>query len=87
MGNCPTIVHTISSVRLSTRFDNEFVINHALSINFILKDIVKPLLLPSLSIAVISFYITTESVLYFSLFSPRHSNCSSNLFGNCLMMK
>ena len=34
--------------------------------------------LPSLETLLISFFIGTEKVLYFSVFSPRHSICPSN---------
>ena len=40
------------------------------------------LLFPSLSIFVTSFTIGTENVLYFSVFSPRQSNCPSNSLAN-----
>ena len=48
------------------RLDSEVDINLKLSINFSLYEIV--LLLSS------SFLIATEKVMYFSVFSPKHSN-------------
>ena len=60
---------SITSVRLSTRFDNEVAINHALSINFILLDIVTTLSLPSLSIFITSFSIRIEKV--FCIFAKK----------------
>ena len=54
------------SERLSTRLDNELEINLKLLINFILYIIV--LQLSS------SFLIGTEKVIYFSVFSHKHSN-------------
>ena len=34
-----------------------------------------------------SFLIGTEKVIYFSVFSPKHSNWPSNSFANCLIKK
>ena len=56
--------------RLSTRLDNELDINLKLSINFMLYEIVFPFSS--------YFFIGTEEVLHFSVFSLRHSNCRSN---------
>ena len=53
--------------KLSARFDNELDINIKLSINFIFYIIDLPLLSPLL--------IDTEKIIYFWLFSPKHSNC------------
>ena len=61
------------------KFDNEVDINLKLSRNFSLYLIV--LLLSS------SFLIGTEKVIYFSVFSPEHSNQPLNSFANCLIMK
>ena len=61
------------------KFDNEVDINLKLSRNFSLYLIV--LLLSS------SFLIGTEKVIYFSVFSPKHSNQPLNSFANCLTMK
>ena len=61
------------------KFDNEVDINLKLSRNFSLYLIV--LLLSS------SFLIGTEKVIYFSVFSPKHSNQPLNSFANCLIMK
>ena len=58
------------SDKLSIRLDNELGINLKLSINFVLYEIFLPLLN--------SFLIDTEKVIYFSVFSPKHSNCPSN---------
>ena len=52
--------------KFSAMFDNLLYMNLQVSINFILYVIVL-----SLSF---SFLIGTEKVLYFSLFSPKHSN-------------
>ena len=56
------------SDKLSTRLDSEVDINQKLSRNFNLYVIV--LVLSS------SFLIGTEEVMYFSVFSPKHSNWS-----------
>ena len=69
----------IPSDKLSTRLDSEVDVKLKLSINFSLYVIV--LLLSS------SFLIGTEKVIYFSVFSPKHSNWPSNSFANCLIMK
>ena len=69
----------IPSDKLSTRFDSEVDVKLKLSINFSLYVIV--LLLSS------SFLIGTEKVIYFSVFSPKHSNWPSNSFANCLIIK
>ena len=62
------------AVRLSTRLDAEFDITLKLSINFNLYMLV----LPFSS----SLFIGTEEVIYFSVFSPRPSNCPSNSSAN-----
>ena len=67
------------SDKLSTRLDSEVDINLKLSINFSLYVIV--LLLSS------SFLIGTEKVIYFSVFSPKHSNWPSNSSANCSIKK
>ena len=54
------------SGKLSARLDNLLGINLKLSINFILCVIVLPLSS--------SFLTGTEKVLYFSVFTPKHSN-------------
>ena len=66
----------IPSARLLARADNEVAINLALSIHFILYDILS---IASLSTFVTSFSIGTEKifgviVLNCALFSPRHSS-------------
>ena len=66
------------SDKLSTRLDSEVDINLKLSINFSLYVIV--LLLSS------SFLIGTEKVIYFSVFSPKHSNWPLKSSANCLIM-
>ena len=70
------------SDKLSTRFDNLLGMNLQLSINFILYVIVSSLSLPC------SFLIGVEKLIYFSAFSPKHSNSlplKSSL--NSLIMK
>ena len=67
------------SDKLSTSFDNDVVINLMLSINFSFHVIVLPLSS--------SFSIGTEKVIYFSVFSPKHSNRPSNFFASRLIMK
>ena len=62
------------AVRLSTRLDAEFDITPKLSINFNLYMLV----LPFSSY----LFIGTEEVIYFSVFSPRRSNCPSNSSAN-----
>ena len=61
----------VPSVRLLTRFDNEVSINLALSMNFILWDIVTTLLLSSLSSFISSISVGTEKVLYVPVFPRR----------------
>ena len=77
-----SLILWVTSFRLSTRFNNKVDINPALSINFILQNIVTTLSIPSLSIFLASFCLGTEKVLYFSVFCSRHSNCPSNSFAN-----
>ena len=69
----------IPSDKLSTRLDSEVDVKLKLSINFSLYVIV--LLLSS------SFLIGTEKVIYFSVFSPKHSNSPSNSSANFLIIK
>ena len=77
-----------SAAKLSARLDNELDINLKLSVDFILCDIFTTLSLSSLSIFVISFLIGTEKVIYFSAFSPKHSNiCPLNSFASPLIIK
>ena len=68
-----------SSDKLSTRLDSEVHINLELSIK--LSSYVIVLLLSG------SFLIGNEKIMYFSVFSPKHSNWPSNSFANCLIMK
>ena len=68
------------SERSSTRLDNELDINSKLSKNFILYVIV---LLFSIS----SFIGTEGYLLYFSVFFPRHLNCSLNYSASSLIIK
>ena len=75
----------ISSVRLSTKFGNKLAINLMLSINFILWVILSTVSLTSLSIFAIFFFIETDLVLYFSLFSQIH--CLSNSLGKSTIIK
>ena len=74
-----------SPIKLSTRFNNEVAINLILSMNFTLYGMILVVLFPSLSINF--FFIGMEKVLYFSLFSPIHSNWPSNAFASSLIMK
>ena len=67
------------SDKLSTRLDSEININLKLSINFSLYVIV--------SVLSSSFLIGTEKVIYFSLFSPKHSNWPTNSFAKCFIKK
>ena len=67
------------SDNLSTRLDSEVDINLKLSIKFSLY--VTVLLLSS------SFLIGTEKVIYFSVFSSKHSSWGSSSFSNCLIIK
>ena len=60
----------ILSERLSKKFDDELDINFNLSISLVFY-----LFFLSLSN---SFSIGTEKLPYFSVFSPKHSNCSSS---------
>ena len=76
-----------SVAKLQTRLDNELDLNLKLSINFIFYDIFIILSLPSLSIFVICFLIGSEKVIYFSVFSPKHSNGPSTSSANPLIIK
>ena len=67
------------SDKLSARSDNVLCINLQLSINSILYVIT--LLLS------FSFLIGTEKVMYFSVFSPKHSNWPLNSSANSLIIK
>ena len=67
------------SDKLSIRLDNELYTNLKPSISFILYVIVLPLSS--------SFCIGTEKVKYYFVFSPKHSNCSSNSSTSSLIMK
>ena len=69
----------IPLARLSAILDSEFDINLTLLMNSILYVIA--LLFP------FSFLIGTENVIYFFMFSPNHSNCSSNSPANSLIVK
>ena len=57
---------SVPSDKLSPRLDKELDINLKLSVNVILYVIV-------LSLSS-SFLISAEKVIYFSMFSPKHSN-------------
>ena len=72
----------VTSVRLPTRLYNKFSINLALSINYVLEDIVKTLSLPLTSIFVTYFFIDTKSFSFYSVFCPRDSMFSSYSFVN-----
>ena len=65
--------------KLSTKVDKDVDINLKLSMNFILEIIV----LSSLDY----FLIGTENVMYFSLFSSKHSKSPSNSSANPFMIK
>ena len=64
----------IPSVRLLTRFDIKLAINLALSMNCNLRDIVFLISFPFSSILTTSFFIRTEKVMHFSVFSPKQVN-------------
>ena len=66
------------SDKLLTRSDDELDANLGLSINFSLYVIAMSLLS--------SLLIGTEKVISFSVFSPRHSNLSSNYFSRSLII-
>ena len=76
-----------SAAKLSARLDNELDMNLKLSINFVLYDTFIISSLPSLSTFVICFLIGTGKIIYFSAFSPKHSNCSPNSSANSLIIK
>ena len=59
-------------------FDRGIDINLKLSINLISYVI-------SISLFSIFFFIGTEKVIYFSVFSPKHSKFPSNSFTNSLL--
>ena len=63
------------SARISVRLDKELVINIKCSMNLILC-----FMISSFS----CFSIGTENVIYFLVFSLRHSNCCSNTSTSCL---
>ena len=67
------------SDKLSTRLDHEANINLKLSINFSLCVVVLPLSS--------AFLTGIEKLIYFSIFSPKHSSRQSNSFASCLIMK
>ena len=67
------------SDKLSTRSDNSLYVNLQVSILFILNVIV--LLLSC------SFLIGAEKLIYFSVFSAKHSNSPLNSFANSLIIK
>ena len=67
------------SDKLSTRSDNLLCVNLQVSILFILNVIV--LLLSC------SFLIGAEKLIYFSVFSVKHSNSPLNSFANSLIIK
>ena len=69
------------------RFDHELALNLALSVNLIFYVVAPTTSLHSLPIFLISFFIRTEKVLYFSLFSPILSDGPANSFANSSMMK
>ena len=74
------------SDKLSTGLYNELDINLKLSIDFILYDTFVILSL-ALSFFVIGFLVGTEKVIYFSVFSPKHSNSPSNSSAIYLIIK
>ena len=89
-----TYLHLISwipSKRLLTRFDNELVINLALSIICNMQDIYIYIFFlissPFLSVLLTSFSIGTVKVILFSVFSPKQVNCFLNSSANSFMIK
>ena len=77
-------MHVLQSLRLisdklSTRSGNLLGMNLQVSANFILYVI-------ALSLSC-SFLIGTEKLIYFSVFSPKHSNSLLNFSANSLIMK
>ena len=62
------------SARLSGRLDKELAINLTLSVNLIWYFMVFP---------IFCFSIDTEKVMFFTVFSHRHLNCSWNLSASC----
>ena len=70
----------ISSVTLSTRFDNEVAINLALSINFI------NIVTIFINLCNSFFYWNKRSFILFCI-SPKHSNFLSYLFANSFIIK
>ena len=75
------------AAKLSRRLDYELDMNLKLSINFILYDISTILSLSSLSIFLICYLTGTEKVMYFFVFSPKHSNCPLNSSASSLIIK
>ena len=67
------------SDKLSVRHDSDTLIDLQLSINFSLYIVALPLSC--------SFLIGTDKVIYFSVFSPKHSKLPLNSLANCLIMK
>ena len=58
-----------------------------LAINFMLYDIFVILSFPSLSFFVVSFLISTERVMDFSVFSPKYSSSPSNFSVSYFIIK
>ena len=67
------------SARLSARLDGELNMNSTLSMNFLLYAIVLGFSF--------SFLIGNENVMYFSVFTPRHSNWRSRPLAYSLTTK
>ena len=63
---------------LQINYEQYFIMS-LLSINFMLYVIDLPLSNPFLN--------GTEKVIYFSVFSPKHSNCPSNSYASSLIIK
>ena len=72
----------ISSVMLSTKFDNDFAINLALSQKFVIL-----MSFAFLSMLLTSFVIQTKRLLYFSVFCPRQLISPSNFYVSSYMIK
>ena len=67
----------IPLTRLLMRFNNEFAINLALSINFNLYYMLFVICSQFLSVVVICFPTGTEKAMYFLVFSPNQVSCPS----------
>ena len=58
-----------------------------MQINFSFKDMAFAIFSPFLPILLTSFFIETEKIIYFSVFSPKQVTCPSNSSASSSMIK